>query len=320
MLPESITQALSRVEDRLFADDDASGLLARREAGAAGPDDAERLRTLADGLLRAQAADGSWGGELTSTAYALIRLRELAGDEPNERARIGAGRAVRWLRSRQSAAGRFGDGCSPDRHRHGLCHHFLGGFFSPGPPDRPRTPLRLDTGAELHDETGARLAASCIALRALLRWDVHGTDTRLHLDGVRQVLECWDDWQTELWSPTAGLVALRTALEAPAVPGLRDAVEAGLRLVRRNQRADGSWPEADLFLALDALLPAGADAGADDESAAALRRGGALLAATQADDGTWGREAPGRRTLIGWRVLRHIVRRLEPETDARPAM
>lgn len=323
MQSKPMSQAVARSEDRLLRADAAEGLMARRELGRPRPDDAELAASLMGGILETQADDGSWDGALVQTADTLLRLRALAavdaGASGPGAAERGIARGIAWLRGRQGEPGRYGDGCSAERHRLGLCHHFLGGFFSPAPGTAPIAPLRLPTDGEIEAEPDARLAASCIALHALFLLGRDSTDLRLHVEGLRRIVGLWDRWTTELFVPTVGLLALRALLAAPQTSATHGALDRGLAMVRDSQRADGSWPEADIFIALDLLLGAANAGYAGHDWNAALKRGASLLGAMQSEDGAWGRESPPLRTLIGWRVLREAADRLGPDASRQPA-
>ncbi|MFW6078940.1 MAG: hypothetical protein ACODAE_04925 [Gemmatimonadota bacterium] len=340
VMPETIAIAAERAAAAAADLDSADAVIARREAGGAGPGEDARVESCVAELLRDQDGDGSWGAELVPTAEALILLHELmhgaiagrsAGAEtvePSEaltRARAAAvpavERGVAWLRGRRGRPGRYGEGCSPERHREGLCHHFSGGFFSPGPPEIDQSGLRLGVGVEIDDDGEARLAASCVALRALLRWGALTTDARLHLDTLHRLILRWRRWEHGRPGPAAALAMMAAALEAPPDDTAgHDAIEHGLGLIAGSQRADGSWPGADTFQVLETLLAARRRGFRNDRLEATLLRGAGLLASTQSvEDGTWGRETSPRRLRIGWAALR-IAGELDPvAARGRPA-
>src|SRR5512138_3097106 len=101
-----LIDALSRLEHRLFAMPVLEAFIARREAGEIDADDADTADALVGELLHHQSADGSWGGRLGHTAEALLLMAELrpftkdVGEQVEQ--------ALRWLRTRQRAAGSFG--------------------------------------------------------------------------------------------------------------------------------------------------------------------------------------------------------------------
>lgn len=326
VLSESVEAARRRALAAVAASDAADAIVARREAGTASPDDDALTEARTADLLRDQGDDGSWDGDLVRSAEALLTLHDLlyAGpdldadrgptDPSHPLARVLAttspavDRGLAWLRDSRGRPGRFGEGCSPERHGDALCHHFMTGFFSPGPPEARLAGLRLAIGAEVAGEEEARLAASCTALRCVLRWGGHETtDARLHLDALGRLVARWERWEHGSPGPAAGLAMVAALLEASPTDDRRRAVERGLGLVAHNQRADGSWPGADTFQVLETLLDAtrrGYSSTALDET---LVRGANLLATTQtADDGMWGRATSPRRLRIGLRALRAV--------------
>src|SRR5690606_3529419 len=149
----SIQRALNAVDAFLHRSDRPEALLARREAGIERPGDADAAEAAAAAILNAQHDDGSWGGGLLDTAEALLALHELWGGEDRGRGQLD--HALDWLRTRRGAPGRYGAGCDPRRHELSLCHHFLGGFFSPAPPEPPLEAVRLACGAPVAGDAAA---------------------------------------------------------------------------------------------------------------------------------------------------------------------
>jgi hypothetical protein len=317
MNPETLQQALARTATALGGGTSAEALLVRWEAGTADPGDPLRRTTLARELLERQAPDGSWEGRLLRTAEALLLLRELAAPAAGQEPVVAAQRAVAWIQARRGGAGRYGAGCAPDRHRAGLCRHFLGGFFAPDPAepdvragedeDTPEAWLRLQAGAVVRGDEAIAFAASAVALQALLRWEVRRSrDVELHLDGLRLMLRLRAENSPLALASTAAVCGLSALLEAADRDEWRQAAEATLAWLARRQRADGTWADNDTFQMLELLLEAqrrGLGGAAVDR---ALARGARLLAISQQADGSWGREAGDRRTLVGWRVLRRV--------------
>lgn len=295
-------RARRRAEEVLFHQPSVEGILARREARRSRPADAGLAIALAGELKAAQSQDGSWGGNLLRSAQALLRLRDL---EPGAAAAASAvSRGLSWLRGRQGAPGRYGDGCDPSAHGVGVCHHFLAGFFAPCPPEDTLAAIRLDCGAPVEGEPDTRVAASCVALRALLAWGEWGSELSLHVDGLCRIAGLWRRWAEGLLSPPAHLTVVRALLDAPASAQRETAARHGLGLMLRAQRADGTWPDVDVFLVLDVLHAAQASQHDDNRMGDAVRRAAGLLAVSQQEDGSWGSEDMPRRTLIGWRALR----------------
>jgi hypothetical protein len=259
-------------------------------------------------LCAHQQPDGSWSGDLSRTGEVLLLLGEMAPLNASAEVMNAVRRATDWIRSRQGEPGRFGDGCAPDRHAAGTCHHYLGGFFSPGPPDRAHTGLRLSCGARIESEADARLAASCLALRALLRWGHRGTNATLHLNMLRRLIAGEPRWLTSGGlEPAARLTAVASLLEANR-SGDRPVIEIFLRVLTQAQRADGSWPNADVFQVLQLLEDAAARNFSPELLAPPIRRAVGALVSAQHANGSWGPDTRPRQLLIAIRSLRRLVR------------
>jgi hypothetical protein len=315
MNQETLQQALNRATAALAGGTSAEALLARWEAGAADARDPPRRGSLATELLARQAPDGSWDGRLLRTAEALLLLRELEAPSPGSPPPAAVERALAWMLARRGGAGRYGDVCTPARHRVGLCRHFLGGFFAPGPAepdvpagadeDTPESWLRLRAGAVVRTDEAIAFTASALALQALLKWEARRSrDVELHLDGVRLVLALRAESSPLALPATAAVCGLGALLEAADDAEWRQAAEATLAWLVRRQRADGTWADNDTFHVLELLLEAQRRGIGGPPVDRALDRGARLLAVSQQADGSWGREAGDWRTLIGWRMLR----------------
>lgn len=310
MTAASVGRALERARDWLVAQDAPEAVIVAHEAGAAG-DDADARRWIRR-ILDRQGPGGAWDGDVVRTAGALMTLAEIRSAASLREQDPAIGVALDWLRARRGAPGAWSDGCSEERHALGLCHHFLGGFLSPGPPEVPQLEAPLRSGARAVGDAEVRFVASAVALRCLLVWAQPARDARLHLEGLRHVVGLWPE------QPPAGLgiVSLLAAIHAllrSGAPEDRAAAEQGLRVVAGKQRGDGSWVETDPFQALE-VFTGSESGGADWERAhRALWHGARLLISTQKSDGSWGGDddAP-RRALIAWRALR----RLEPTSPA----
>lgn len=306
MSEPTLDRALARAERHLEGGHGLDALVFRMESGRATPDDTATAANWIRRALGGQRQDGSWDGNLVTTARALIGVRALAQAAGLREVDPGVGRGLAWLRQRQGEARRFGEGCDEDRHRAGLCHHFLGGFFALG-PGSSLAELRLDQGAVVRGDGECRFAASALALEALHRWGVAGTDVRLHMDGLRRVLKRFG--RPGGVTAPATLVGVEALLHAPFHgPDDHDAVGAAIMELASHQLGDGSWSGVDVFLAVDVLLLADARGVAADSAAAPLRAATRLLAWTQQDDGGWGGEETERRALIAWRALRRETR------------
>jgi hypothetical protein len=303
MTVSSVDRALAACDSWLTDQDAPEAEVAAHEAGTARS--RKGAKRWIGRILGEQNSDGSWGSDLLATAEALLVIHELrtaAGVKEQDPA---IGRARDWIRSRRGLPGAWSGGCTTQRHGLGLCHHFIGGFFSPAPPDQDCPEARLRCGARLLAGAEVRLVSSAVALRCMLAWGVAGRDEWLHLEALRRMVQVWPE------SPPEGLSigALLAAIHALAVSGREDdhqVAQWGLRLVGGKQRGDGSWVETDAFQALD-VMGAAADAGiARDQMRRSLWHGARLLIASQQADGSWGRDHGPRRALIAWRTFRSI--------------
>lgn len=302
-MAESVDRALAAAQAWLATRDAPEAVIAGHEAGlVTSSDEAARWVRW---ILQDQDPAGSWGGELLDSAAALLtvqELREAAGLVERDPA---INRGLEWLRSRRAAPGAWTEGCSPERHERGHCHHFMTGFFSPAPPEVTCEEAWLRGGLRLGGDREIRFAASAVALRCVTVWDVAGSDGKLHMAGLRRVVGGWDDHVPAGLSTASLLVAVHALLHS-ADAADRATAEAGLRVVAGKQRGDGSWVDADAFQALE-VFGAAVDAGvAPDLCRRTLWHGARLLIASQQADGSWGREHGARRALIGWRTFRRV--------------
>ncbi len=312
MTAEAITVALSAAGAWLAGLDAPEGVIAAHESGMA-PDSQQAQRWVRR-VLDDQDASAAWAGDVRETAAALLLIQELRQAAGVVEQDPGVGRALDWLRRRRGAAGAWSDGCTPERHEMALCHHFLGGFFSAGPPEMVYGETRTSAGGVLRGDSEVRFVASTTALRALLAWGDDGPDSRLHLRGLGALVRAWSRVETPGLTTTALLSAVHALVMSP-VPEDRASAEWGLRLVSAKQRGDGSWVETDAYQALE-VLTAAWDAGISPEQARrALWNGARLLTAAQQGDGSWGHDYGARRALIAWRTLRRVEG--EPPTPAR---
>jgi hypothetical protein len=300
----STERALAASQAWLLAQNEPEAILAAMEAGVeATYGDARRWinRIMAD-----QGADGSWGGDLLVTAESLLAVNELRTTADVRDLDPAVGRALDWLRSRRGQPGAWPQGCSPGCHSRGFCHHFIGGFFSPGPSGEERPEARLRCGARLSGDAEVRFVASTLALRCLLAAGDTGRDVRLHLASLRQVVRAWPEDRPDGLTVGALLGAIHALIESLDEAD-RAVAELGLRVVGGKQRGDGSWVETDAFQALG-VMSAAVDAGIDAERVRrALWHGARLLVASQQSDGSWGTEHGARRALVAWRTLRRVT-------------
>jgi hypothetical protein len=234
--------------------------------------------------------DGSIRGSLRATAQAVLDLDSM-GSRSVERDRL-----VEWLLGRQGLPGAFHEGCTAARHQHRTCEHFLGGFFSPLPPARRAAPVTLATGKEYRLESQARFALSCLALEAVVRSGrIHEAPVERHLDSFAALVEEWALWGDYL-APDLAFGAL--AALGGAGGRWRPTREALIGVIGARQLADGTWPQVDLFNAIDGLLRA------DSPLAGPLiDRTRATLRLRQRDDGSFGSVAEEERALLAAKAV-----------------
>jgi len=268
------------------------GVLARQALGQPAPGDEVLARRLADDMRAETGMDGSISGAVVATVWRAHELLDLDSDGDQ----AGTVGVMGWVLGLQSKPGAFSEGCTPPRHAHRACEHFISGFFSPAPPMQRFAPVMFPNGKVFRAEPAARFAISCLALRAALRGRLGqrpGVDQHLH--SLLQLQEQWDDW-TGYFAPdtiVAGIHTLAFAAEAhqDILPRLAGAVAA-------NQSEDGTWVHADLFHTLEALLAIGTK-----EAQATVRRAVPALLARQRIDGSFGSTAQQERALIALRAL-----------------
>ncbi len=326
-MPDSPDRAIAAALDWLVVRDAPESAVAAHEFGRAeSPEPARRwVRWIVD-----RERNGSWNDDLGATVRSLLLIRELREAASLREQDPAVGRALDWVRSRQGAPGAWTDGCTPERHRRGWCHHFAGGFYGlagelpaddapaaaavtavtvagPGEPDEPTddVPAGVDLpeGARTAGDAETRFALSATALRCTLLWRGGGTDARLHLEVLRRVVRGWESTRPEGLTTTGLLAAARVLVVSPA-PSDREAATEALEMVAGHQRGDGSWVDADPFHALAVFTEALESGIGSTRVATAVDYGAQLLAATQHEDGSWGPEHGARRALIGLRALR----------------
>ena len=183
--------------------------------------------------------DGSISGAAVATIWRAHELLDLgcAGDQ------AGTVRVMGWVLGLQSKPGAFSEGCSPPRHAHRACEHFISGFFSPAPPMQRFAPVMFPNGKVFRAEPAARFAVSCLALRAALRGRMEQRpEVAQHLASLVQLQEQWDDWGGYFAPDTivAGIHALAFAADMH-----REVLPRLARSVAANQAEDGTWTHAD---------------------------------------------------------------------------
>jgi hypothetical protein len=268
------------------------GVLARQALGQTAPGDEVLARRLVDDMRAETRMDGSLSGAVVPTIWRAHELLDLGCDADQ----AGTVRVIGWVLRLQSQPGAFSEGCTPPRHAHRACEHFISGFFSPAPPVQRFAPVMFPNGKVFRAEPAARFAVSCLALRAALRGRLEQRPgVEQHLISLLQLQEQWDDWNG-YFAPDAimaGIHALAFAADAhrEVLPRLAGAVAA-------NQAEDGTWTNADLFHTLEALLAVGTE-----EAHEAVRRAAPALLARQRIDGSFGSTAQQERALIALRAL-----------------
>jgi hypothetical protein len=300
-----MAEALSRVERLLFETPVLESFMARREAGRADADDVETAGDLAEELVSHQSASGSWGDSLGLTADALLLLSAL---RPVDRDLNDAvPRALQWLRSRQRSPGGFGDECEPGAHAAGFCHHFVTGFYSPGPRSVSFAGASLTNGLRFPSDADARLALSAYALRAALEHRAPTRDDELQLDALRRIADILFR-EGSAFSLPAALTVLTTLARARRTPGRTASVHGALSRLSGLQRGDGSWPGVEPFHVAETFLIAAQAGYGSPLFDAAIQRTAESLVLSQQRDGSWSQNSDPYRMLIAWRTLRHAER------------
>ena len=268
------------------------GILARQALEQPGPDDEPLAQRLVEDMRAQTRMDGSVSGAVVATIWRAHELLDLGcgGDQ------AGTMRVLGWVLALQTKPGAFCEGCTPPRHAHKACEHFISGFFSPAPPHERFAPVMFPNGKVFRAEPAARFAVSCFALRAALRArqeDRPGVEQ--HLLSLVRLQEQWDDWEG-YFAPDVIVSGIHALAFAAAEHRKLLARLAGV--VAANQGEDGGWANADLFHTLEALLALGTG-----EAHAAVRRAVPALLARQRIDGSFGPTAQQERALIALRAL-----------------
>jgi len=267
-------------------------LLARAALGGEEPGDPAAAQRLRDRLNSEVREDGSVPGAALPTIWRAHELMDLG----QTAAHPTTARVVGWILGLQGKPGAFAEGCDRPRHKQKLCAHYAAGFFAPAPAAERIAPITLPSGKVFRAEPAARFAVSCLALRAALRAG-HGElpPIQRHVASLAGIAGRWTTWDGYFApdSIVAGLHAL-----ALAGPAQAEVVGSVVGLVGEQQTPGGTWPGADLFHTLEALL-------AIDHPAAhaAVRRALPAIAARQRGDGALGSAARQERALIGLRAV-----------------
>lgn len=284
--------ALDRL--RLFFSDRPTrqGLLAREVLGTPASADPELRERLIAGMRADTRLDGSVGSAVLPTVWRAHELLDLGhgGREP------GTAKVMGWVMSLAGKPGAFGEGCAEPRHRHRACEHWLGGFFSPAPPEQRVAPITFPNGKVFRAEPAARFAVSCLALRAAVRAGCESRPTvQAHLVGLGRLETEWAKWASYY---TPDLVASGLAGLAGAAAPHSAAAHRVSAMIASHQEPDGTWAGADLFHVIEALTWS-----ATGPARTALRRAVPALVARQRPDGSFPGPAREERALIALRAL-----------------
>jgi hypothetical protein len=267
------------------------GVLAREALGQPAPDDDELARRLIAQMGAETRADGSVVGGVVATIWRAHELLDLGcGADQSDWIRV-----MGWALDRQGRPGSFSEGCTPARHSYRACEHFISGFFSPAPPAQRFAPVMLPNGKVYRAEPAARFAISCLALRAALRGGVTDRPAiERHIVSLIHLQNYWDDWNDYF---AADMIVAAVHTLASVTGSRRDEAQLAAVLAA-NQAEDGTWPKADLFQTIEALVAIGTP-----EARAILRRAVPALLGRQRADGSFGSTAQQERALIALRAL-----------------
>jgi hypothetical protein len=268
------------------------GVLARRILGTALPGDTQLVGHLERERRRRTRMDGSVEGSLVTTAWTAMELLQL--EYPPDHA--GVVRIVGYVLARQGQPGRFGEGCTEERHARGVCQHFLPGFFSPAPIDVPLGPLTFPIGVTVRQEDEARFAASCFALQTVLRArHERRQPVRDHVLALLELTPLWNAWGGD-WAPDLVFFALAAVAAGPL--DYRDRVDEVTGWVADRQRSDGTWAGADPVHALDAMLRV-----PNDPARSAVHRGRQVVEQLADEGALFAEDDQEERSLVALRVL-----------------
>ncbi len=284
--------AIERLAEFFVPRSSRAAILAREALGRPAPGDAAARATLIAGLQKGLRSDGSVGGAALPTIWRAIELIDLghSGQEP------GTAQFITWMLGLAGQPGGFGEGCHPARHEQKACNHFLAGFFAPVPDTERLAPITMPCGKTFRAEAQARFAVSCLALRAVLMAGLAGrASVKQHLQSLAVLVDVWTDW-SGYYAPDLVIAALHPLGIAP--PLYRGATIRVAAFIADHQQADGTWPNADLFHALESLMAANTPA-----ARSAVANAVPALVAMQRKDGAFGTTAQEERALIGLRAL-----------------
>lgn len=290
--PNTVREGIERLSLYFAEIPTRQGVLARRALGFPAPGDDLLIRGLLEDMRNETRVDGSIAGAVVPIIWRVHEFMDLGyrGDETS------CARIMGWILQLQQKPGAFSEGCTPTRHAHRVCEHFISGFFSPAPPEQRLAPVMLPNGKVFRAEPAARFAISCLALRAALRGRFEGLPlVEQHLASLVHLQDQWNDWNGYFAADT--IVAGIHALAFVSQP--HGAILSRLAsIIAAHQAEDGTWPNADLFHTLETLL-----ALRSVEAHAAVRRAVPAMLARQRIDGSFGPTAQHERALIALRSL-----------------
>ncbi len=291
--PTEHAHALGRAAEFFRERQTRPGVLGRRLLGRPKSDDLPLVEHLIRERRRCTRPDGSVDHSLVRTAWTAWELLQL--DCPSDNA--GVVRMVGFILTRADQPGRFGEtgvGLGSDLR---LGTAFQGGGFSPGTAEESIAPLAFPSGVVGQSELDARFAASCFALRTVLRArEDRRAPVRRHVESLFAIRDMWESWEQD-WTPELVFCALGALAHAPLE--YRDRLGEITAHVVRHQRDDGTWAGADLLHALDALtqIPTA-------DAREAVRHAIPALYSSGVDVDVFAEPANEERALIVLRALR----------------
>ena len=290
--PAQVQEGLERLSLFFSSTGTRQGILARRALGAPARDDDVLTRSLVEQMGQEALGENHAPGAAVPIIWRAHELLDLGcgTDHPT------GSRVLAEVLALQGKPGAFSHGCSRTRHAHRVCEHFISGFFSPAPPEQRLAPVMLPNGKVFRAEPAARFAVSCLALRAALRGRfANRAAIERHFVSLIQLSEQWNQWNGYFAGDAivAGIHALACGSSVRA--NILDRLSS---VIAAQQAVDGSWPGADLFATLEALL-----ALRTREAHAAVRRAVPAVLSRQRLDGSFGSTAQQERALIALRAL-----------------
>ena len=246
--PSTYEPALASLSEFFRDRQTRAGVVARRILGIPQSHDIKLTEQLVQERRRRTRLDGGVGGWVVATTWSAWELLQLGCPADH----TGLCRMMGYLLARQDQPGRFGEGCSERRHKLGLCHHFVSGFFSPATKDVAVAPLAFPSGVVFTREWEARFGASCFALRTALQARQDRRESiRRHVDSLFHLAERWQAGQLP-GSLDVAFASLGAVAMAPLA--YRKRTDELFAYLAGQQQADGRWPNTSMFHAVDTLL------------------------------------------------------------------